>query len=176
MRILKQEAVFICIEGWCVGVTVASSHQSCTMGGHTNTHRDTITHTNEQNMYVRGYSPIVRRNVSICSFLFFCNMRSNTAKALTWPSFELFFSCISIPFQARLILIFMSLAWHAYYYSHYCYYAFRGRKITLGLAEAVQKQGAITAPIIGLVWFMIYADHIRPEITPLEALGCKKLF
>lgn len=74
-----------------MGVTVASSHQSCTMGGHTNTHRDTITHTNVQNMYVRGYSPIVRRNVSICSFLFFCNMRTNTAKALTWPSFELVF-------------------------------------------------------------------------------------
>lgn len=80
------------------------------------------------------------------------------------------FSWISSPFQPRLILIFMSWSWRANYYSHYRYNAFWGRKITLGLAEA----RAITAPVIRLVWFMIYADHIWREITPLEVLGCKK--
>lgn len=33
-----------------------------------------------------------------------------------------------------------------------------------------------TAAIVRLVWFMIYADRIAPEVTPLEELGCKNLF
>lgn len=79
------------MEGWCVGVTVAWSHHSCTIGGHTNTLRHTITHTNEQNMHVRGHSAVFRRNATVCLPLFFRNMHNNTGRALTCPSFELFF-------------------------------------------------------------------------------------
>lgn len=128
------------MEGWCVGVTVAWSHHSCTMGGRTNTHGDTITHTNERNTYVRLHSALFRRNVAICFFLFFCKMDTNSDRALSCPRLSCFL-CIRAPSQARLILIFMSWARRAYYYYHYCYYAFWGREITLGLAEAVQRQG-----------------------------------
>lgn len=164
------------MEGWCVGVTVAWSHHSCTMGGHTNTRRDTITHTNEQNMHVKGHSALFRRNVSICFLLFFCNMHTNTGRALTCPSFELFFMHM-YPLSSQIdpdiyelgltcILLLLSLLLLCI--------SGEGNNIRPGRGSA--KAGAITAAIIRLVWFMIYADHILPEITPLEELGCKKLF
>lgn len=62
-------------------------------------------------------------------------------QTLTCPSFSLFLCiCALLLSQGRLVLIFMSLAWHAYYYYHYCYYAFQGREVILGQAEVVQKQ------------------------------------
>ena len=158
-------------------------------GGHSCL-KSSLMHDGRTHKYTRGHNHVYKWAKYVCEgslgslkekwvHLFLSPFLQHATKQ--WQSAHLalvwvVFLCICIPSQARLILIFMSWAWRAYYYYHYCYYAFRGRKITLGLAEAVQNQQPITAPIIRLVWFMIYADHIRPEITPLEALGCKKLF
>lgn len=76
----------------------------------TNTHWDTITHINEQNKYVRGYSPISVGKVSL-----FVPFPSSVKCAQTLQKHSLdsrlsFSLCISTPFQARLIPIFMSLA------------------------------------------------------------------
>lgn len=73
------------------------------------------------------------------------------------------FSCISRPFQPTLILIFMSWSWRTYYYSHYWYYAFRGRKITLGLGEVVQKPGLslLQSSDWSDLWFMQTTYSLR---------------
>ena len=163
MRIWKHWAVFICMEGWGAGVTVAPSHHSCTMGGHTNARGDTIAHTNEQNMHVRGHPALFRRHVSIClALLFACTqsevlsfMDTSPLSSQIDPSiYELGFSCILL---LSLLLLCISG---------------EGNNIRPGGAEA----GFFTAAIIRLVWFMIYADRIAPEVTPPEELGCKNLF
>lgn len=144
------------------------------MGGHTNTHWDTITHINEQNNYVRGYSPIsVTRSESICSLFFFCKTCTNTAKALTWLSFEFPFMHINTissqidpdiyELGLTCILLFSLLL-----------LCISGEENNIMPVRGGAEAKAITASIIGLVWFMIYTDHIQPEITPLEALGCLK--
>lgn len=102
----------ICIERWYVGVTVASNHHSCSMGGHTNPHQDRTT-TNEQNMNEWSYAPMFRRHALIYFFglfpsfpFYFFSMWVNLRKHLPDPHLGL---CISS--WTWLIKMFMSIVW-----------------------------------------------------------------
>ena len=146
---IKAVAVFICMERWYAGsvsLEVSTHAQWVDIQIHTGT--QSYIQMNKI-MYVRGLSALFKGTVylSLC----FCNMHINTGRASIFLIF--LFICITIISPVTLSLRFMSRDWLAYYYHHYCYYAFRVRKVTLNLTEA----GGITAAINRLLWFMIYA-------------------
>lgn len=159
------------MEGWCVGVTVAWSHHSCTIDTQIHTGTNHITHTNEKNMHVRGHSALFRRNVPIGSSLFFCNMHKHSLATGLSCFFMHMYSLSSqinpdiyeLGLTSILLLSLLLLCISG-----------EGNNIRPGRGGA--EAGAITAAIIRLVWFMIYAGRRLPEITPLEAQGCKNLF
>lgn len=62
-----------------------------------------------------------------------------------------FFLWICTLSQARLILVFMSLAWRAYYYYHYSYYAW---EITLGVGGAEAGFSLLQSSDWSDLWFM----------------------
>lgn len=146
-------------------VTVMSSHPSCTKNGHD----WTTIKTNNQSMYARFILFFFfTQNKSL--FLF-NNMHTNSEHTFIPCCEKVVLYVYKFQSQLSLNLVFMSWVWHAYYY-HYCYYAFRAREVTLDLTEA----GGISCAITRLVWFMIYAWSILPEVTPLEEMGGKNLF
>lgn len=160
------------MEGWCVGVIVAWSHHSCTMGGHADTHRDTykwakyvceasLSSLQEKCVFVSfsfsgtGGPTLTEHSLAPRLSCFFMHMYPLSSQ-IDPDIYELGLTCILL---LSLLLLCISG---------------EGNNIRPGRGGAEAE--AITAPIIRLVWFMIYADHIWPKITPLEALGCKKLF
>lgn len=147
-----------------MGVTVASNHHSCSMGGHTNPHQERTT-TNEQNMNEWGYAPMFRRHALI---YFFSSMWINLRKHLPDPHLAL----LSVAFSSWTLLIktFMSRVWQEYYYFHYLYYGHQARKKKKNIrpVELVQKLSVPQSP----VWFMI--DLWYAVLRPLQAQCCKK--
>lgn len=150
--------------GWCVGVTVAPSHPSCTMVAVCKYARGHNHHTNEPQRVQEGWRggwcvhlPSLEDKKKRKS-LFILRSSSVTCvqtvqKPRTWPRFNLF--CISLWPDWSWYL--WAQVWHKYHYSDYCYYEFCRRKNNIGLgvgAEVAWRQGAITAPNhqIGLIY------------------------
>lgn len=120
---------------------------------------DAITHTNEQNIHVRGLAALFRRKVRL-SLPFFCYWHSDAGRTLTLNRF--FLSTCSNS-HAWLSLIFMSWA-NVHIIIIITVMHFGRGETTLDLEE----DGPITVAVIRLVWSMIYAESNLPEVTDLD--------
>lgn len=159
------------MEGRCEGVTVAWSHHSCTMGGHTLAHGDI------QMSKICMWGVTQLSSGGMCHFpLFFSQISTQTlAEHSIGPCLSCFFMHMHpLPSQNDLDIYELGLTCILLLSLLLLCISGEGNDIRpcRGSAEAE----AITAAIIRLVWFMIYAERGPPEVTPLEELGSKNLF